>query len=44
VVAMILRSGFMYLEFPIIDFDSASHYWRLNKRKVRGIEGMVRYI
>ena len=29
----------MYLEFPIIDFDYASHCWRLSKQKVKGGKG-----
>ena len=28
---MILRSGYMYNEFNIIDFDYASKMWRKNK-------------
>jgi hypothetical protein len=40
---MILRSGFMYNEFPTIDFDYASYCWRLNKEKI-GTEGMFRYL
>ena len=28
---MILRSGFLYNEFPIIDFDESSRMWRKNK-------------
>jgi len=40
---MHLRSGFMYLEFPIIDFDYASQCWRKNKVKRNGYEGWFRY-
>jgi hypothetical protein len=28
---MILRSGFLYREFPEIDFDESSRMWRSNK-------------
>lgn len=40
---MRLRSGLFYNEFPAIDFDFASHCWRLNKIKVKGGEGLFRY-
>ena len=39
---MLLRSGLFYNEFPAIDidFDYASHCWRLNKMKVIGYDGI----
>lgn len=40
---MILRSGRIINEFPIIDFDFASQCWRLNKKKKRGCECWFTY-
>ena len=37
---MRLRSGLFYNEFPAIDFDFASHCWRLNKIKVKDRNGI----